>query len=246
MSILKQLVIVPRLLDVFFPCLCAGCGTPVEASRLFCAECEADLAMVTAPFCQICGCPFTSPQGDEHICGECLQQPPFFKAARSVFIYKEPIKRAIIQFKFLGCTALAELFAKVIITNLDGFIKQIAPDIVIPVPLHLSRLRERGYNQCLLLAKRIARILGIPCKKRTLQKVKPTMSQVGLSLSQRRFNVKGSFTVVDPDAVQGRRILLIDDVFTTGSTVNECAKVLVKAGADGVWVITLARTNNVI
>lgn len=238
--------IIPKLLDIFFPCLCAGCGTPVEASRLFCAKCEADLAMVTAPFCQICGHPFTSSQGNEHVCGECLRQPPFFKAARSVFIYKEPIKRAITQFKFLGCTALAELFVKAIITHLNEFIKQIAPDIIIPVPLHLHRLRERGYNQCLLLAQHMARTLGIPCKKRVLRKVKPTIPQVGLSSYQRRLNIKGSFAVFDQDAVQGKRILLIDDVLTTGSTVNECAKVLVKAGADGVWVITLARTSNVI
>jgi len=238
--------IVSKLLDVFFPCLCAGCGVPVETGRLFCARCEAELTIVTPPFCHICGRPFASSQGNDHICGECLQVPPFFKAARSVFVYKDPIKRAIIQFKFLGCTALAGLLAKVMVTNLNEFIKQIAPEVIIPVPLHIYRLRERGYNQCLLLAQYMARILGIPCEKRILKKVKSTLPQVELSFFQRRLNIKGSFAVSSQNAVQGKRILLVDDVLTTGSTVNECARALQKAGADGVWVVTLARASNVI
>ncbi len=234
-----------KIRDIFFPLVCAGCGKQINTNSLFCAECQESIQVITLPFCQICGRPFPLKYTSTHVCGGCLKNPPFFKAARSVFIYTEPIKRSIIQFKFKGNTALANDLAKMLLFHLQDFLGQIKPETVIPVPLHLKRLRERGYNQCVLLAQIIAKYLKIPCEKMVLKKVKPTLPQVGLSQAQRHKNVKGSFAVIHPQLVKGKRILLIDDVFTTGSTVNECAKVLHKAGASGVWVATLSRTADV-
>ncbi len=235
---------VSNLLDFFFPCLCPSCGQKVERETLFCSDCFSSLKFITPPFCYICGRPFTIRDLSSHICGNCLRKKPFFKAARAVFSYTEPVKKAIIQFKFQNNTDLASLFVKEILFHLKDFIEKIDPTLIIPVPLHLKRLRERGYNQCLLLAKKIAKVLDVPCDFKVLKKIKATPPQVGLSLAERYKNIKGSFAVIKPDYIKKKRIVLIDDVFTTGSTVNECAKVLMKAGAESVWVITLARTTD--
>ena len=242
----KAKLYLEKIINIFFPLLCAGCGKQIETNSLFCAECQKSIQVITSPLCHLCGQPFSLKYTSTHICGECLKNPPFFKAARAVFLYTPPIKNTIIQFKFKNNTALTNDLAKILLFHLQDFLKKINPEIVIPVPLHIKRLRERGYNQCLLLAQRIAKYLKIPYEKTVLKKIKPTLPQVGLSQIQRRKNVKGSFTVTHPFLIKEKRILLIDDVFTTGSTVNECAKVLHKAGANGVWVATLARTGNVV
>jgi ComF family protein len=113
-------------------------------------------------------------------------------------------------------------------------------DLLIPVPLHRDRLRERGFNQALLLAKELSRRTGIPCRKRILQKKNPTLPQVSLSGAEREKQVRGSFHLVGEEAVDGKTVLLVDDVYTTGATANECSKVLLNGGAARVDVITLA------
>jgi ComF family protein len=230
------------IIDALFPPLCPGCGQRVKANSFFCNECHRSLLFIEPPICQVCGRSFSSKNNLSHICGECLKNPPSFKAARSVFIYNEPIKKAISNFKFKGHTNLGGELAKLMFFHLNGFLEEIMPQILIPIPLHIKRLRERGYNQCVLLAKKMAKSLKIPCESRLLRKIKSTSSQVGLCYTERKKNVKGSFFVSNPTLIQGKRILLIDDIFTTGSTVNECAKVLLKAKANGVWVVTLAIT----
>jgi ComF family protein len=113
-------------------------------------------------------------------------------------------------------------------------------DVVIPVPLHKQRLKERGFNQSLLLAREVARVFGLEVDYRSLKRIRPTRPQVDLKPDERKKNVKGAFDVKSPERVRGRRVLLVDDVFTTGATVSECARVLKKAGAE-VYVLTLAR-----
>jgi ComF family protein len=125
---------------------------------------------------------------------------------------------------------------------LTEFITARKPDVIIPVPLHRSRLRSRGFNQAVLLGELFSSRLSIPMQLDGLERIRPTEPQIELSAEDRRNNVKGAFAVKRPDRIQGKRILLLDDVMTTGSTVNECAKVLNKAGADAVIVATIART----
>ncbi|HDD35669.1 MAG TPA: ComF family protein [Candidatus Desulfofervidus auxilii] len=232
------------LIDYFLPHLCPGCGKKVNRKEPFCAECRLSLRYITPPFCPICGKPFII-GSFSHVCGDCLENKPFFSALRAIFVYNDPIKKAIIQFKFQHNTALAPFFIKEILLHLKDFIESIKPDLILSVPLHIKRLRERGFNQSSLLAKGLAKAINVPYKQKILKKNKHTLPQVGLSLNERKKNVRGSFIIRKPEYIEyikEKSILLLDDVCTTGSTVNECAKVLIKAGAKAVWVITLART----
>jgi ComF family protein len=179
-----------------------------------------------------------------HLCGGCLKNPPFFKAARSVFFYEGPVREALIRFKFEENIALSKFWVREILLHLGQFLQKIKPEVILPVPLHIKRLRQRGYNQSLLIAKDLAIRLGIRCEPQVLRKVKFTPPQVGLSAAERKRNVRGSFTVENKEKIKDKCVLLIDDVFTTGSTVNECARVLIQAGAKAVFVITLARTTD--
>lgn len=227
-------------LDLFFPKTCSGCGKIISSDELFCPDCDKALVFIKPPLCPICGTPLKS--GESHVCGQCLKEPPFFKAGRSCAIYDGPLSNAITYFKYQGVTALAKPLSMIMISTLSSFIKTASVDLILPVPLHIKSLRQRGFNQSLLLANKLGKNLKLPVKGLVLKKVKHTLPQVGLSQAERRKNVRGSFKVISPEDVKDKNILLVDDVFTTGTTVNECSKVLIKAGARGVFIVTLART----
>ncbi len=235
---------ISQIVDLFFPPLCSGCGGYVKGNRFFCLECESKIKPVLPPFCPLCGRPYHL--GEMHLCGECLKDTPFFKAARSVFFYEGPVREAIISFKFKENIALRKFWVREILFFLGSFLQKIKPEVILPVPLHIKRLRQRGYNQSLLIAKDLAAKLGLRCEARVLRKVKATPPQVGLTAAERERNVRGSFAVKKKERIKGKCVLLIDDVFTTGSTVNECARVLMQAGAKAVFVITLARATDAV
>lgn len=229
------------LLDLFFPKTCPGCGKIASSHELFCPDCNKALAFIRPPLCPICGTPLKS--GQSHVCGPCLKEPPFFKAGRSCAIYDGPLRNAIAHFKYQGITALAKPLSMIMINTLSSFIKKASVDLILPIPLHIKRLRQRGFNQALLLANELGKKFELPTGRSVLKKVKETLPQVGLSRAERRKNVRGSFRVISPEDMKDKSILLVDDVFTTGTTVNECSKVLIKAGAKDVFVVTLARTH---
>ncbi len=229
-----------HLLDIVVPRLCIACGTFTKGQTPFCPQCEAKIKLILPPYCPICGKPL--PKGNQpHICGSCLQEIPFFDKARSVFYYQNSIREAIIKFKFAESLSLTDFWVKSILKHLNSFIEQISPDLICPVPLHITRLRQRGYNQSWLIAKKLGKNIGIKSRARVLMKRKVTLDQVGLSMAKRKLNVRNSFEVNPKEKVAKKCILLIDDVFTSGSTVNECARILKKSGAKRVYVITLAR-----
>ena len=228
------------IIDLFFPKTCPGCGRVISSDNFLCKDCSKELTFIRPPLCPICGIPLEF--GESHICGKCLIKPPFFKAARSCALYQGPLSKSISLFKYEGVTALARPLSLIMIRALSPFIEKANVDLILPVPLHIKRLRQRGFNQALLLARQLGKGLGIPVNGSILKKVKETPPQVGLSQKKRLKNVKGSFKVFSKKEIEDKNILLVDDVFTTGTTVNECSKVLVRAGARGVFVITLART----
>jgi ComF family protein len=125
--------------------------------------------------------------------------------------------------------------------KLAGFVADVSPEVIIPVPLHSRRIRQRGFNQAILIGELLSKEWNIPLERRLLRRIRWTEPQVNLAATERAANVKGAFAVDDPGKVKGRRIILIDDVLTTGSTVSECSKVLKKAGAEAVFVATVAR-----
>ncbi|MGB9629987.1 MAG: ComF family protein, partial [Thermodesulfobacteriota bacterium] len=178
----------------------------------------------------------------DHLCGGCLRKERYFTIARSIGVYEGLLREAIHRWKYKGKTSLNAYFGKWMAEGLSRYWNPNELDLLIPVPLHKTRLRDRGFNQALLLAKEIHSKTGIPYLKRALQKRKPTPPQVNLSGLERERGVRGAFEITPRDQIHEKSILLIDDVYTTGATVNECAKVLLKGGAKRVDVLTLART----
>ncbi|NTV50712.1 MAG: ComF family protein [Geobacteraceae bacterium] len=231
------------LLDVFLPPLCHICHSFIpNAGRLhICQTCRDSLPLVSSPLCPVCGIPFIGTGGD-HRCSACLRNPPHFDAARAHFLYEGPIRDLIHSFKYNRKTHLRNPLALLALEGMNLFLADKNLHLIVPVPLHRSRLQQRGFNQAVLLGKTISRQLSLPITPNALIRSRPTEPQIDLTAAQRRVNVKGAFTVSKPDQVVGKRILLLDDVMTTGSTMDECAKELKKAGADVVIAATIART----
>jgi len=168
----------------------------------------------------------------------CRLQPPAYSKAWTPYAYHTPLKEAIGLFKYKGKVSLAGPLAHHLLAGLEA----LPPlDLILPVPLHPHRLREREYNQSLLLAYRVSRQLNIPLSYTNLIRIRHTVPQVSLKRRERLKNLRRSFGVQTPSQIAGKTILLIDDVLTTGTTVNECAKALRKAGSGHVYVATLAR-----
>ena len=235
--------IVKVLVDLIFPPVCAFCGTPLAEDDRgeICPGCLRNVRFVSPPICPKCGLPFVSQSGDDHLCGQCLRGKWHFGSARALGLYDGPLREAIHALKYEGKAFLA----KPLVGLLDRaypFMDYGSYDLLVPVPLHPKRLRERGFNQALVLGRAMARREGVSCTGFVLRKTRSSAPQIDLSPKEREKNVKGSFAVVDPAKVRGKRVLLIDDVMTTGSTVNECARELLKAGVMEVDVFTLART----
>jgi ComF family protein len=183
---------------------------------------------------------FDSP-APNHLCGNCLEKKLFFNVARAVASYETLILDAIHQFKYgrdiSTGSALASFMAEFCFPDFD-FTDY---SVIIPVPLHIGRLRERGFNQALILAKAIGKKYSIPVNFSLLKRNKSTLTQTGLDKGQREKNIRGAFTVTDNAQAKNKNIILIDDVYTTGATINQCAKTLIKSGACKVAVLTLAR-----
>ena len=161
--------------------------------------------------------------------------------ARAVGYYEGPLQESIHRWKYEGKIHLTPFFGRWMAEELFNYWDADIPDLLVPVPLHVQRLRERGFNQALLLVRELSRCTGIPYLNGILRKKRATVPQVQLSGSERERGVRGTFEVFEKESVEERWILLVDDVFTTGATVNECARVLVAAGAQRVDVFTLAR-----
>jgi ComF family protein len=186
--------------------------------------------------------PFNSLSGEDHTCGGCLADIRHFRKARAFGVYNGSLMAAIHRLKYGGKTSLSKPLGALAKETFYQFWEAGSIDLLLPVPLHIKRLRERGFNQAHLVNKKWAGPEGVPFDGLTLSRNRWTEPQTSLTRAERRKNVKGAFSVRHPNKAKGRRILLVDDVFTTGATVNECSRVLMKAGAESVDVLTLART----
>jgi len=191
--------------------------------------------------CPVCGVPYAA--GVNHVCSACSQASPGFTTARAVGVYAGPLRRAVHEYKYRMHRGLARPLGRALANAYQAFYGPGTNDLAIPVPLHVSRLRYRGFNQAFLLLPPHSGARGwdIPVQPRALVRVKRTKTQLGLSARERVQNLKGAFAVPDPALVKGKRVLLVDDVYTTGATARACAKVLFAAGAQEVNVLTLAR-----
>jgi ComF family protein len=203
-------------------------------------NCLSEIRWIEPPFCSICGIPFISKEVESHPCGACVTHRKYFTMARSLGVYEGSLQEAIHHWKYEGKTNLTPFFSEWMAEGLKRYWKPDSFDFLIPVPLHTQRLRERGFNQALLLVKELSRRTGIPYRKTILQKKKPTIPQVNLSGTEREKGLRGAFQVIGKEELLGKSVLLVDDVYTTGATVNECSKVLLRWGAERVNVLTLA------
>jgi len=230
-------------LDIFFPPRCHFCKAfirDVGAIHL-CASCLEACSLIRSPLCKICGMSFLTDGGDDHLCGGCITEPPRFTAARAAALFEGPVRELIHRFKYNNRVQLCRPLGLLTGQHLRPFAEAASADLVIPVPLHLKRLRQRGFNQAVLLGEILARQWRLPLSRRNLKRIRWTEPQINLSATERVANVRGAFAVAEPDLLKGKRIILVDDVYTTGSTVAECARVMFKAGAEEVCVITIAR-----
>jgi ComF family protein len=202
--------------------------------------CAADITLITPPFCTCCGMSFNFAAGGSHLCSTCLNSPYFFSKARAILAYNDGAAKLIHSFKYNGSTAQFSTFKD--LWEKSGLENDLcSPDLIIPVPLHLERLRERGFNQALLLAQIFFSHQKEKISPHLLKRLKKTPHQTTLSGQARRKNMKTAFAVSNQEMIKGKNIILIDDVFTTGTTINECAKILHQAGAHEIQVLTLAR-----
>lgn len=206
---------------------------------MFCEDCFKKLQFITEPKCKICSHPFEFAVKAQQTCPNCLQNPPFFDASITIYRYNEILQKTIGNFKYYDTTFLAKKFAKILATKIKGDF-----DFLIAVPLHKKRLKERKFNQAVLLARFLAKALKLPFYNDFLVRRKYTTKQVSLNKNEREKNLRGAFVLNEKykDFVVGKNILLVDDVMTTGSTLNECARVLKNCGAKKITVAVLAKT----
>lgn len=224
-------------IDLLFPPFCPLCRKNLHKYEI-CSDCIVGFEPVKSPCCTICGIPFLTDTGDDHPCGSCISDRPHFDLAASLYIYEGELAEAIKRLKYSGKTSLAGPLTDLLLNHkitLSLF------DNIIAVPLHKSRLRERGFNQSQLLASHLGKKLSIAANPFILERIRPTLPQVGMKRAERLKNVRNAFALRRGASVAGKSVLLIDDVYTTGATVMECSRVLKKAGAKEVKVLTLAR-----
>ena len=225
----------------FLPPQCPCCERfSEEGKQGFCSNCLSQIRWIEPPFCSICGIPFISREVETHPCGACVTHRKYFTIARALGAFEGSLQEAIHRWKYEGKTYLTPFFADWMAEGLNRHWEPGSLDLLIPVPLHTRRLRERGFNQSLLLVRELSRRTGIPYRKTILQKKKSTIPQVNLSRAEREKGLRGTFHVIGKEELSGLSVLLIDDVYTTGATVNECSKVLLRGGAKRVDVLTLA------
>lgn len=225
-------------LDKLYPPLCPGCHTGVAAHGHLCGTCFQNIHMIAAPFCAQCGVPFTVDMGADALCPDCLNHAASYATARSALVYGEVVGVLVKQLKYHDQMHGLNRFAQ--------WMAQVAPqevDIIIPVPLHWRRLLTRTYNQAAWLAYGLSHEMGIACVPQMLKRVRHTLPQARMSRAERQRNMKRAFLVPSRynHEVEGKRILLVDDVMTTGSTIEACADALKIAGAAEVHAVALAR-----
>jgi ComF family protein len=229
------------VLDQLYPPVCLGCEAPIAAGDGLCGACFTKLRPITAPLCRVLGLPFEVSPGPDALSAEAIAEPPPFGRARAAVIYNDVARTLVSRLKYGDRPELARFCARL----MAGAGHELWGDdaLLVPVPLHPGRQRERRYNQSGELAAAIGRLTGVAVDPHLVRRVKRTRQQVGLSADGRARNVAGAFAV-HPDLLarlNGRRVVLVDDVYTTGSTVRAVTRTLIKGGAGEVDVVSFAR-----
>ena len=226
------------LFKLVFPPACPLCKKtlPGGATDIFCSACRAGIVPLPRAHCPRCLQPFRGVSHSGHLCGRCLQTPPAFSGVFAVGLYEQSLRRAVQSFKFNQHISLDRPLARLLD---DHLVPPPAVDLIVPVPLHVRDLQKRSYNQSLLLARELARLRKYPLHETLLLKTRQTAAQHQLSARQREANLAGAFSLAE--RVDGLDVLLVDDVMTTGATVEHCSRVLLAGGAKQVSVVVIGR-----
>ena len=244
METMAPIRILTALADLLWVPRCAACDNFValaggdSVSAAFCPVCIESLVSTGSPRCPICGLTFDG-VGKDHVCGHCMADKPAFSSSYAPFLYGGAVKQAILRFKYRPAPWLSTQLGRLLF-NRDGNFVAI-PDVVMPVPSHPSRLRQRGFNQSALLARYAAAAYRVPMDTTTLRRTRGTMPQAGLNRAQRLKHLRGAFLACSTPRLTDARVLLIDDVVTTTATIRSAARALIGAGARRVDVLSLAR-----
>ncbi|MCG6931287.1 MAG: ComF family protein [Desulfofustis sp.] len=236
-------MVLTSLWNIGFPAVCSGCRRPLPQSEgsAFCAACLAEVAYICSPLCVRCGAELSRDGGGgDRWCGSCLKNHPAFDFARSLVWYREPASSLLLKLKFHADTRTVGGLLQ-LIRAAPGRIEGGPYDLIVPVPLHPSRLRSRGLNQALILAGLLFGDWRGKIEPAVLIRVENSVPQTRLSGASRRTNLKKAFAVNARFDVVNRSICIVDDVYTTGTTVSECAKTLKRGGARRIDVWTFAR-----
>lgn len=217
-------------LDLFFPPVCGGCG---KVGSRWCVECQSRAQILNGTLCEVCGLP----RDTDGICDTCRAERPRFHALRAWAVFEDPVRKSLHKLKYRRDIALGDALA----AHMAQYVRELnwGFDMIVPIPLGRKRYKERGYNQVAMIAKPLALALGVEFAPKALARRKETRSQVGLSKQERRENVNGAFQA--GAGVNGKTILVMDDVATTGSTLSSSAEALFSSGAKDVYALTVAR-----
>ncbi|WP_371218649.1 ComF family protein [Orientia tsutsugamushi] len=239
-----QIIIYPLiiLLNYFFPRQCLTCEQLIQSALPagLCSTCWNKINFITLPFCQKCGRVLPYDYGDDVICLKCCHTEPNYELARALLIFNEDSKFLIHAFKYYDKPLIAMMLAQLLYVRYQYNI--LSADYIIPVPIHRFKLLLRGYNQAQVLGKYLSDIAKLPIKSNILIKYKWTKSQTKLTKKERIKNISGSFRINNSEIIKNKKIILLDDVVTTGTTVNLCTKLLKNAGAKSVFVLCIAYT----
>jgi len=234
-----------NVFNIIFPNRCLGCGTmEIEEEREFCPPCWCDLTFLKAPYCSCCGLPFDFEESTDYksevLCMHCDKTPPAYNKARCIFVYNDIIKKPILALKHYDNTQYAKTFAKLMARIQKKFCQEV--DIIAPIPLHWKRLMLRQYNQAALVAKHLGNILEKPVDYKHLVRSANTKSQGQQSRKSRQANLENAFIVKELSFFKDKNILLIDDVMTTGATLEQAAKALKIARPKSIKCLSIARS----
>lgn len=241
MIALRKSELLQAAVSLLYPPSCTICRKTVRAGEYLCDDCEAKVIRIVPPFCERCSEPFEGSINTAFSCANCTHRTIYFAAAVAAYRGRGIVRDVIHQFKYNRQIHLRHLIARWLGAALDDErLRECRFDVLVPVPLHPARQRERGFNQAGMLAELLSARTSIPCKA-LLQRIRYTTTQTSLDRSERMENLRNAFRLRKNADVRGLRVLLVDDVLTTGSTLSECSRVLKRAGAASIYAATAAR-----
>lgn len=227
-----------KLINIFYPLTCPICGKVLSGKRKVCSQCERNVKIIREPKCQKCGKPLQ--YQTKIYCGDCNEKTRFFDRGVAVFEHKGEIRESIYRFKYYNARVYAQYYAETAVKIYGKLLKEWKIDAIVPVPIHKNRELKRGFNQALVFAEALSDYANMTLEKKLVIRTKNTLPQKELTETMRYLNLRDAFAV-DKDRMKGiRNILLVDDIFTTGSTVDACSSILKKAGAERVYVLCIS------